>query len=225
MPYLFEMHAHTVEVSTCAVSDAKEMIEFYNNKGYAGIVSTNHMNEVTFKRVGLENAPWDKKVDHFMKGFNALKDAAHNKYTILLGMEIHFYGKDPNDYLVYGITEEFLRSHGDLMEYNTKSFSKLAKENNLLFLQAHPFRRDLKVANWEHLDGYEIFNGNPRHKSCNEIAEIWAKYHNKSIVVSGSDFHEPGDEGIGGIYFEKDIKTNAELVEELKAGRYTLKKG
>ncbi len=223
MPFLFEMHAHTVEVSTCAVSDAPEMIELYEGKGYSGIVSTNHMNESTFERPGLTNAPWDEKVTHFLKGYDALKKAAGDKYTVLLGMEIRFYD-DINDYLVYGITEEFLRSNGDLMALNTKKFAKLAKENNLIFLQAHPFRRDLRVANWEHLDGYEIFNGNPRHQSCNEIAEIWLKYHNKSIAVSGSDFHEPGDEGIGGIYFEKDIKTNEELVEELRAGRYTIKK-
>ena len=79
----------------------------------------------------------------------------------------------------------------------------------MLFLQAHPFRRDLTVANWEYLDGYEVFNGNPRHKSCNEIAEMWAKYHNKNIVVAGSDFHEKGDEGIGGVYFEKEINQEA----------------
>ena len=223
MPFLFEMHAHTVEVSTCAVSDAREMIELYEGKGYSGIVSTNHMNESTFERPGLTEAPWDDKVTHFFFFFYALKKAAGDKYTVLLGMEIRFY-HDINDYLVYGITEEFLRSNGDLMALNTKKFAKLAKENNLIFLQAHPFRRDLRVANWEHLDGYEIFNGNPRHQSCNEIAEIWLKYHNKSIAVSGSDFHEPGDEGIGGIYFEKNIKTNEELVEELRAGRYTIKK-
>ena len=34
-----------------------------------------------------------------------------------------------------------------------------------------------------------------------------------------------GDEAVGGIYFEKEIKTPEELVEELKKGNYTLKKG
>lgn len=224
MSYLYEMHAHNVEVSTCAVATAKEMIEYYEGKGYTGIVSTNHMNHSTFYRAGLDDAPWDKKVDHFMKGFNLLKEAAGDKYNIIFAMEICFYN-NPNDYLVYGVTEEFLRKHGDVMAMSMKQFSNLARKNGMLFLQAHPFRRDLTVANWEYLDGYEVFNGNPRHKSCNEIAEMWAKYHNKNIVVAGSDFHEKGDEGIGGVYFEKEIKTPEELVEELKKGNYTLKKG
>lgn len=224
MPYLYEMHAHNVEVSTCAVATAKEMIEYYEGKGYTGIVSTNHMNHSTFHRTGLDDAPWDTKIDHFLKGYQLLKEAAGDKYNIILAMEICFYGSD-NDYLVYGINEEFLRSHGDLMAMSVKQFSKLAHDNGMLFIQAHPFRRGLKVADWEYLDGYEVFNGNPRHNSCNEIAEIWAKYHNKDIVVSGSDFHEKGDEAVGGIYFEKEIKTPEELVEELKKGNYTLKKG
>ncbi len=224
MSYLYEMHAHTVEVSTCARATAKEMIDLYEGKGYTGIVSTNHMNASTFSRAGLGDAPWDKKVDHFLTGFEALEKAADGKYNLILAMEICFYGAD-NDYLVYGITEEFLRSHGDLMAMGAEKFSELAHEHGLLMIQAHPFRRGLYVEDWEILDGYEIFNGNPRHQSCNEIAEEWAKYHGKSIVVSGSDFHEKGDEAIGGIYFEKEIKTNEELLEELRKGNYTLKKG
>ena len=56
------------------------------------------------------------------------------------------------------------------------------------------------------------------------MAEQWASYHNKAIVTSGSDFHEPEDACHGGIYFEKEIKTPQELVEELRGGNYTLKK-
>lgn len=222
MAYLYEMHAHNVEVSTCAVSTAKELVELYKGTDYVGIVSTNHMNDSTFKRAGLADAPWDKKVDHFLKGYEILKAEAGDRFNVLLGMEICFYEYE-NDYLVYGITEEFLRSHGDLMAMSPKSFSKLAHKNGLLFLQAHPFRRGLVVADWKLLDGYEIFNGNPRHHSCNEIAEAWAKYHNKAIVVSGSDFHETGDEASGGIYFKKIIETNEELLEELRKGDYRLK--
>ena len=224
MSYLYEMHAHTVEVSACAVSTAEEMVRLYEGKGYTGIVSTNHMNASAFRKAGLENASWDEKVTHFLKGYQLLKAYAGDKFHVILAMEICFY-KHPNDYLVYGVTEEFLRSHGDLMAMDPESFSELAHENGLLFLQAHPFRRWLEIEDWRILDGYEIFNGNPRHQSSNEIAEIWAKYHDKSIVVSGSDFHEPGDEAIGGIYFEKEITTPQELVDELKKGNYTLKKG
>lgn len=223
MEYLFEMHSHTKEVSGCAVAYAKDMIESYKDSEYAGFVLTNHLNAHTFERVGLQDAAWDKKIDHFMKGFHAVKDAAGDRFIVLFGMEISFYDT-PNDYLVYGVTEEFLRSHGDLMAMTPKQFSKLAHENGLLFIQAHPFRRGMEVENWQILDGYEIFNGNPRHQSNNEIAELWAKRHNKTIIVSGSDFHEVGDACGGGIYFKKPVKTNDDLLRELKSGNYRLRK-
>ena len=82
----------------------------------------------------------------------------------------------------------------------------------------------MEVVDWNLLDGYEIFNGNPRHNSSNDIAEIWAKKHNKSIVVSGSDFHEIGDACAGGIYFKNPVNSNEDLLRELRNGNYTLRK-
>ncbi len=223
MSYLYEMHAHISEVSTCSPTSAQTLADLYINSNYAGIVLTDHINAETFSRRGLENAPWEDKVKHFLTGYNTLKKVAGDKLNIILGMEIRFYCC-PNDYLLYGITEEFLLSHGDLMAYEPEEFYKIAHENGVLMIQAHPFRREMHIHNWKNIDGYEVFNGNPRHYSCNPMAEAWAKYHNKSIVTSGSDFHEVDDAYHGGIYFEKEIKDQFQLVEELKKGNYTLKK-
>ncbi len=223
MSYLYEMHAHIKGVSTCASCVAEEIAQLYINSDYSGIVVTDHINTSTFRRSGLTDSPWDDKIDHFLKSYKALQKAVNGKLNIILGAEICFYNCN-NDYLVYGITEEFLRSHGDLMSYKPEEFYKIAHENGLLMIQAHPFRREMEITDWKYIDGYEVFNGNPRHYSCNPMAEAWAKYHNKSIVTSGSDFHEIEDAFHGGIYFEKEIKTAQELVEELKSGNYTLKK-
>lgn len=223
MSYLFEMHLHTDEVSRCANIPAKQIAELYLTTNYKGIVVTDHMNGSTFSKEPYKSASWDEKIDHFLEGYKILKEELNDKMVVILGMEINFYESE-NDYLVYGITEEFLRNNGDLMAYSPEDFSTLCKENGLLFLQAHPFRRGLTVEDWEILDGYEVFNGNPRHHSCNEIAEQWAKYHNKSIVTSGSDFHEVEDLAHGGVIFNNEIKTNDDLLRELKARNYTLYK-
>ena len=223
MENLFEMHTHTKEVSTCAVAYAEDLIESYKDSDYAGFVLTNHLNASTFERAGLSEASWDEKIDHFMKGFNAVKEAAGDRFTVLLGFELNFYNTS-NDYLIYGATEEFLRSNGDLMAMTPKQVSNLCHENGMLFIQAHPFRRGMKIVDWNILDGYEVFNGNPRHISNNDIAETWAKKHNKSIVVSGSDFHEIGDACAGGIYFKNPVKNNDDLIRELRSGNYRLKR-
>ena len=222
MEYLYEMHAHVKEVSTCSGTFAKKMVECYTDKGYSGLVLTDHMNNSTFRVPKKENVSWDEKVDHFLTGFNIVKKEAQGKFNVLLGMEINFYNH-PNDYLVYGVTEDFLRSHGDLMAMKPQKFSKLVHENGLLMIQAHPFRRGMIVEDWKILDGYEIFNGNPRHHSSNEMAEIWAKAKNKTIVTSGSDFHEPEDAALGGIYFNCPINTNDDLLRELRSGNYRIK--
>ena len=54
MEYLFEMHTHTKEVSTCAVAYAEDLIESYRNSDYKGIVMTNHLNASTFERAGFQ---------------------------------------------------------------------------------------------------------------------------------------------------------------------------
>ncbi len=223
MPYLYEMHAHVSEVSACSSCSAQLLSELYLNTDYKGIVVTDHINPSSFFKNNLENASWEKKMEHFISGYEAVKKAVDGKMNVILGMELKF-NICPNDYLVYGITEEFLFSHGDLMAYEPEDFFKLAHDNNLLVIQAHPFRRGSEITNWKKIDGYEVYNGNLRHYSCNPMAEEWAKYHNMAILTAGSDFHEIEDACHGGIYFEKEILTPQELVEELKSGNYTLKK-
>ena len=49
MEYLYEMHAHTKEISNCAVATAKDLVESYKDTDYKGIVLTNHLNPMTFK--------------------------------------------------------------------------------------------------------------------------------------------------------------------------------
>ena len=46
--YKYELHCHTSDVSLCAFSTAKEAVEFYKNRGYDGIVITDHYSPQTF---------------------------------------------------------------------------------------------------------------------------------------------------------------------------------
>ncbi len=221
--YLYEMHFHTKNTSNCANVKAEIAVEEYIKAGYDGIVVTDHLSPSTFMKYGRELLPWKKKVDFFLRGYKAAKKTANGRIPVLLGMELRYNTSEgENDYLVYGITEEFLYSHPEILEMNSKTFYDLAKENHLLVFQAHPFRIGMKVTNPKFLDGVEIFNGNPRHNSSNDIAEMWAKKYDL-LVTSGSDYHEIEDLGSGGIWFNKEITDNKTLVEELKSKNYELK--
>lgn len=222
--YLYEMHLHTNETSNCAHIDAKVAVEEYIKAGYDGIVVTDHLSPSTYMKKMRELLPWNKKVDFFLRGYKAAKEAAAGRINILLGMELRFRTSEGNnDYLVYGITEEFLYKHPELLHLNIKKFYELAHKNGFLVFQAHPFRVGMKVTDPKFLDGVEIFNGNPRHNSNNDIAEMWAKKYNL-MVTSGSDYHELEDLGTGGIWFNNEIKDNKALVEELLKKNYEIKK-
>lgn len=218
------MHFHTKDTSNCANVSAKDAVEEYIKAGYDGIVVTDHLSPSTYMKYGRELLPWKKKVDFFLRGYkNALK-ASKGRIPVLLGMELRFRTSEgDNDYLVYGITEEFLYNTPQLLNLNSKKFYELVKKYNFLVFQAHPFRVGMKVTNPKFLDGVEIFNGNPRHNSSNDIAEAWAKKYDL-MVTSGSDYHEYEDLARGGIWFNKEIKDNNALIEELKKRDYEIKK-
>lgn len=218
------MHFHTKNTSNCANVPAKISVEEYIKAGYDGIVVTDHLSPSTYMKYGRELLPWKKKIDFFLRGYNEAKKTANGRIPVLLGMELRFRTSEgDNDYLVYGINEEFLYSHPNLLEMNSRTFYELAHKNGFLVFQAHPFRVGMKVTNPKYLDGVEIFNGNPRHNSSNDIAEMWAKKYDL-MVTSGSDYHEIGDLGTGGIWFNKKITDNKTLVEELSKRNYEIKK-
>ncbi len=221
--FLYEMHFHTKNTSNCANVKAEVAVEEYIKAGYNGIVVTDHLSPSTYMKYGRELLPWKKKVDFFLRGYKAAKETANGRIPVLLGMELRFRTSEgDNDYLVYGITEEFLYNTPELLNMNIRTFYKEAQENGFLVFQAHPFRVGMKVTNPKFLDGIEIFNGNPRHNSSNDIAEMWAKKYDL-LVTSGSDYHEIEDLGTGGILFDHEIKDNIALVEVLKSRNYELK--
>ncbi len=221
--FLYEMHFHTVETSRCAEISAQKSVNWYIEKGYNGIVVTDHLSPSTFEHFDGLQMTWSEKVDHFLSGYRTALKTAKGKINVLLGMELRFdKPREMNDYLVYGVTERFLYSHPDLLNMNIHDFSKLAHENGMVIFQAHPFRTGMRIVNPSHLDGIEVLNGNPRHNSSNDIAKMWAEKYNL-LKIGGSDFHEPEDLARSGVYFDKELKDNDALVKELLNGEYEIK--
>lgn len=213
------MHVHTSEVSTCAVLKAEEVMKKYSLAGYNGLVLTDHMNQRTFKDLSLTD--WHDLVDYYLRGYRIMKSIKIPDFTVLLGMEITF-NDYLNDYLVYGLEEDFLYNNSNLMEIDIREFRKLADKNNLMIFQAHPFRVDTVITEPYLLDGIEVYNGNSSHNSNNDIADLWAeKYGLRKI--SGSDFHHFWGMAPGGVKFEDEIKNNNDLIQALKHNRFKLK--
>ena len=222
--YRLELHCHNSEVSACANCPAETLIARYRAAGFDGVVSTNHINLGTYAR--MEDLSWEEKVAHFMRGFEAVKSAAPEGFQVLLGCEINLTPAGwpayiPNDYLIYGVTEDWLLKTGDMRKMTIEQLSDKAREAGLLIVHAHPFRCGTVMMHPKYFDGYEVYNGNPRHNSHNELAEDWARMNGK-IMTAGSDFHQTEDPACGGILTNERILDNETLLRVLRSGNYQL---
>ena len=93
-----------------------------------------------------------------------------------------------NDYLVYGVNEEFLLEYPALYQLELEQLYRLLRTNGMLLYQAHPFRNYMDRVDPALLDGIEVFNGNPRHNSRNHL--VCLRQGAGLKMVSGSDFHQ-----------------------------------
>ena len=215
-----ELHCHSSDVSSCSRINAKELCERYIEAGYNTVTLTNHFNRHTYGFVGANG--WEDWIEKYVGAYEKLKKEATGRLNILLGMEICFDGAR-NDYLVLGITKEFLLSlkDKDVFSMSPADFHPIAKQNGVLFIQAHPFRFGMNVTNPENLDGVEVFNGHKGHNSNNDIANAWAQKYSL-IKTSGTDLHYTDFPINAGIITENEIKSEKQLVEILKSGKYSL---
>ncbi len=218
---IYELHTHTRENDIVVTQDAPDIVAAYKEAGYDGMVITNHFFSLSlewYKDV-LDGASHREIIDYYLRGYRAAKKKGDEiGINILMGIELRFDGTI-NDYLVYGIDEDFLYDSPLLNTMKLDSFLKILPSDALVY-QAHPFRNDMTVTDPSKLYGVEVWNGGTA-KDRNEFADLWAdRYDLKKI--SGSDYHCPNHLAKGGVVFENEVITTEQLVKELREERYTL---
>lgn len=218
-----ELHCHSAEVSACGRIFSDRIVEKYVEAGYTTLFITNHFSNSTFnhKKVGLHDATWEEKVAFFMNGYHALVKAAEGKLNVLLGIEIRFDPDGKNDYLIYGITEEFLLAHPEILDSGMEQNSQIFRDAGMLIIQAHPFRNKMKIIKPASLDGIEVYNGHIGHDSRNCIAYQWSEMFGL-IKTSGTDLHREIHQPCGGILTEEPVTSASQLIDILRSGKYEL---
>ena len=214
--YKYELHCHTDEVSNCGRVPGAELVEIFKSKGYDGVVITDHYSQMTYPRLKCLHPD----NEHFLEGYLNAKEAAGDDFTVLLGMEIRGFCS-PIDFLVYGVTEDFVRNAGNLIFKYSHRFYRIAKKNNMLVIGAHPYRMFPVLPGYRVIDGAEVYNSKESADN-NAKALAWAKKHNLAILTSGSDFHRKTHSAFGGILTDEPIKSNEDLLRILKSGRFEL---
>lgn len=213
--YKTETHLHVSEVSPCSRISAAEMAKAYDEAGYKTLIISDHFQKGYIDRLG--DIPWDDKVDHFLSGYEALKAAAEERsMNVILSAEIRF-NNSRNHYLLYGVDGAFLKKRPDILDMTIEEFYPYAKEHGITVVQAHPFRDEKCIPMPDYVDGFEVYNSNPRHQNFTEkTLEMATQY--KKPMTAGSDTHRVEDIALSGVWTEKEIRTANDYVEALLKG-------
>ena len=213
-----ELHCHSIDASPCSTESAESLVDIYLKAGYDTVVLTNHYSHYTYDHYRCKNI--GEYVDIFMSGVEKMKKAAQGKLTILFAMELRIR-EVPNDFLCYGVEEEFLRNTPEIFDLKYSEFYKICEQKGWLFIQAHPFRNGIMVVDPKYLHGMEVYNGHTGHPARNFIAKQWAEEYGL-IKTSGTDLHYAHVPASGGILTEEKIEDINQLIKILKSGNYQL---
>ena len=212
-----EMHSHTWPVSPCSTISPANLVRRYASAGYDAVVLTNHYSEYSMPELG--DTLLEKKRNYLTDYKAAVSAAAESGIRILLGAEVAVRGPYSRaEFLLYGISEEFILDSPNLIELSQKELYSLCEKNGVVMVQAHPYRTEFCMLpqDPDYMDGVEV-NCHPDHLREEEKVIAYARKHNL-LVTAGSDFH--GDRITAGILTDKDIKSPAELAAVLRAKQY-----
>jgi len=221
MGFLYETHMHTSQVSACATSTAAEQVRAYKEKGYTGVIITDHF--INGYSTCTQYAPWEAKMRHIVSGFEAAKKEGDRcGLDVFLGWEYTIKG---TDFLTYGLGLDFLLAHPDVDKLTAEAYSELVHKCGGYIAQAHPYRvawyiENCFPADWRLLDGVEIFNAMDSSES-NEKARKFAKQHNLP-VQAGSDSHSVRHPRYSGVALSEKAKDIFDIIEAIKGGKVDL---
>ncbi len=169
--YKFDMHVHTKETSSCGQVSAKELVRMYHDVGYQGIMITDHYHKSYFDSLGSIDT--EEKVKRYLSGYYAAKEEGDKiGLDVILGIEFRNIESD-DDFLIVGMTEEFLYQYPYMYELQLKEAIELFHKNDMLVIQAHPVRFAVM----------EKTNGKiGRKRTSNEMLELW-KMHPEMTVL------------------------------------------
>ena len=201
-----DLHIHTRPRSSCSAIDPSALLEEACRAGLDGICLTEHQNR------------WSPaELEEFM-GASGIRVFQGNEITTNQG-----------DILVFGYDRD-VKGVVPIQELR-----KEVEEVGGLMIAAHPFRGFLlfgisqlqldvgqacKRAVFQHVDGLEIQNckvTDPENDMARRVSGRLGL-----LGVAGSDAHRLDEVGRCVTKFEREVRTERELIEEIRAGRFTV---
>lgn len=222
--YKYQMHVHTCPCSGCGHISPAELCKALKDFGYQGTVLTNHFFH-GYSGIDRELS-WKDFIACYEKDYlDCLEEAKKYDLDIIFGIEEMVV--KGLEVLCYGITPKVLYDHPELRDCSLEEFSKIMRENNVVVIQAHPYREapyipEPSVLPLEFIDGIEAHNSCNATEKMNQDAFDFAKQYPHLILTSGGDAHHVERLPFGGIKTTSRIRTSEDLARILRAGSYEL---
>lgn len=216
MKYLYETHLHTSKVSACASCSPAEQVRAYKDRGYAGIIVTDHF--INGNSTCPKDLPWDEKMIFFSSGYReAQQEGALCGFDVFFGWE---YCREGTEFLTYGLSLEFLLAHPDLDKISISEYSALVRKNGGYLAQAHPYRHDPWVKNSFPvdaglMDGIEVYNASMP-AEVNAKALDFARLH-QLPQQAGSDSHHSNLSFASGIALNHKARSIFDIIAAIKS--------
>ncbi len=193
-PYFYETHMHTAQGSACASSTGAEIARAYKEAGYTGIIITDHN---WYGNTAIrESLSWAEWIRQFTRGYEeAAAWGEQNGLSVFWGYEACYEG---NEFLIYGLSPEFLKEHPQLKDATVKEQYEIVKQAGGMVVHAHPYREASyipKVRFFPGLaDAVEVINAGHynRFTQKNQIYNVKAIDYAKEQqlpMTAGSDMH------------------------------------
>ena len=219
--YYYELHMHTSDTSRCGKSPAADMVAAYKQKGFTGVVVTDHLMNV--QSHAEPETDWNRRVEKQLAGYYAVLEAGEKLgLTVYCGWELT-YQDNAEDYLTLGLSPQFLYDHPWLERYDIEKYRDAVHAAGGILVRAHPYRRAwyIKKPYVERegiADAIEVFNGGNSSQEENDMALAYAQKHNMPMT-GGSDAHHVDETARGYIALEKKAESYAELCEAIRTGK------
>lgn len=218
--YKYELHLHTSEGSLCARSSGADVVDFYIKNGYSGAVITDHFYHGNTRPDRTQS--WQDYIDEFVTGYEKAKKAAEGRdFDIFFGLEERLSYWD--EYLVYGVTPDFLKAHPELRDFEGEDFLSFMHNAGAFIIHAHPYR-ERPYMHKKHImlrpnavDAIEVHNCSNK-PEFNRRAYEYAKRIGLPMT-GGSDCHEAVGDRLGGVALPCRCDRIEDLIAAIRTGK------
>lgn len=220
---LIDTHTHSRGVSLCARATCKEIIDRKIELGYQGAILTNHCQSHYYPQTAEAHAVYIEKTIAEYRG--AAEYAKARGFTWMLGIEVTVVDPFYSDWLLFGVTEEFLRNSPCLYALSQRELFAYCEKWDVVLVQAHPWRGNLSYCEDQHPGEREFMRGVELNCSDGDLAnkeKVLATAKAYGVLVTcGTDYHGPERTFVGGMYVPEKIQTSVEFAEYLRKASET----